>query len=143
MFAHNVVANWKSQKQFKKQNTTQEAKILSEIVKLEDRRTCQTSTAAAEMHYQAIFNSLSADNPICEVPDRTRHNGSGGRVLRHNVQIANQLPVHTVGFLFPPLGSSSSSFFPSPLLSSPPVFSRLESCSRDIAQSLAACFLNR
>lgn len=65
---------------------------MSEIVKLEDRRTCQASTAAAEMHYQAIFNSLSADNPICEVPDRTRHNGSGGRVLRHEVQIANQLP---------------------------------------------------
>lgn len=92
---------------------------MSEIVILEDRRTCQASTAAAAMHYQAIFNSLSADNPICEVPDRTRHNGSGGRVLRHEVQIANQPPVHTVGFLFPSLGSSSSSFFPSPLFCSP------------------------
>lgn len=109
-------------------------KIRLPLSNLEERSTCQTSAAEAEMHYQAIFNSLSADNPICRVPDRTLSNGKGGRVLQHNVQIANQLPVHMAHDLPPcPL----LLFFLSLL------YSRPESCSRDIAQSLAACFLSR
>lgn len=117
MFVHSLVPSGNHKNSLKeKKNTNPQAQNMSHIVKLEERSACQSSAAEAEMHYQAIFNSLSADNPICQVPDRTRSNGNGGRVL----QIANQVPVLVAAIFFPTLCSSSSPFFPlsSPLRSS-------------------------